>query len=110
MKFTIDRKVWLCGEGGMNSRLLRSADGKMCCVGIFLKACGVTDEAMVDVGCAMGVRAELPAEHQWLTEIDEESDIMRLYLFNDAHFVAEPREQDIAAIFTKHGVAVEFVG
>lgn len=47
-KFVISRKVWLRGEGPRKSRLLRTSDGKMCCLGIYMKACGVEDSELVD--------------------------------------------------------------
>ena len=43
MKLTIDRNVWLRGEGNGVSFLLREVDRKMCCVGIYLKACGILE-------------------------------------------------------------------
>lgn len=48
MTFTIDRKTWLRGEGLDASRLLRPSDGKMCCLGSFALACGLSPEDIRD--------------------------------------------------------------
>lgn len=40
IKFTVYTKVWLRGEGGHASCLLRDSDGKMCCIGQFALAVG----------------------------------------------------------------------
>jgi hypothetical protein len=42
MKFTIDRKTWLRGEGEDDSALLREYDNKMCCLGGIARQCGIT--------------------------------------------------------------------
>lgn len=44
----INRKTWLRGEGIIPSRLLRSLDGKMCCVGFICLAEGAPEEAIKD--------------------------------------------------------------
>lgn len=41
-QFTINRKKWLRGEGSEYSSLLRTEDGKMCCLGFLGLACGGT--------------------------------------------------------------------
>ena len=44
--FTLPRSIWARGEGSIKSYLLRAADGKMCCVGVYLEACGVSRESL----------------------------------------------------------------
>lgn len=44
---TIDRSIWLRGEGAMSSYLL-SRDGKMCCLGFDALACGLTKGMIYD--------------------------------------------------------------
>jgi hypothetical protein len=51
MKLIIDRNKWLRGEGDEDSYLLRSSDGKMCCLGFLAKECGHADCEISDV-CA----------------------------------------------------------
>src|ERR1700722_12417701 len=47
MKFTIDRKTWLRGEGGGESYLRRPSDSKMDCFGQRAVACGIDMEALL---------------------------------------------------------------
>lgn len=49
IKVYIDRNRWLRGEGSGVSRLLRSTDGKMCCLGFCMLALGRTEEQIRDV-------------------------------------------------------------
>lgn len=46
----ISRKTWLRGEGHARSRLLRTNDGKKCCVGEMCLAAGIPAEYIKDVG------------------------------------------------------------
>lgn len=48
MKFTIDREKWLRGESPSVSRLLRSIDRKMCCLGFAALASGYTENDIRD--------------------------------------------------------------
>ena len=45
--FVIDVKKWLRGEGSKRSSLHRKSDGKMCCVGQYLEACGAPPESFL---------------------------------------------------------------
>lgn len=47
-KLIIEEDKWLRGEGSMASRLLRPADGKMCCLGFLALQCGYTEEQISD--------------------------------------------------------------
>lgn len=49
-ELTITRSKWLRGEGGSQSRLFRPSDAKMCCLGFFGAACGLTNADMEDIG------------------------------------------------------------
>lgn len=55
----INRKTWLRGEGTSPSRLLRSSDGKMCCVGFICLAEGVPEEAIKDKAALHNIDLEL---------------------------------------------------
>lgn len=104
--FTIDRSVWLRGER-LSSTLLRSCDGKRCCVGIYLAALGVPDEDLRDLDLFEDVHSPLiPAEAAWLAAMPngEES----LYQVNDYDQYAGDREKRVRAIFARHDVLVEF--
>lgn len=45
---TVERRRWLRGEGSTPSRLLRSTDGKMCCLGFACLALGKTEDEIRD--------------------------------------------------------------
>lgn len=110
MKLTINRKKWLRGEGGLESCLLRESDGKMCCVGIYLSALGVSDDSLRDSNTAYIAQArggELPQQALWLFLGEGREDADNLYAVNDRK--CEPcREAKIKELFAKHGVEVMF--
>lgn len=106
MKLTIDRNIWLRGEGDQMSCLLRESDQKRCCVGIYLGALGIPDGALRDRKNAATIEAELPDSAQWLLELR----IGGLYTINDQRMPERDREDQIAEGFRNHGVEVEFVG
>jgi hypothetical protein len=119
MKLTIDRNVWLRGEGPVASELLRASDGKRCCVGIYLTALGVSDDRIRGKGIVGMLEAETRASVPgWLSEARSSSlastgvpsDVTCLYDTNDFDTAtAADRERIIAEIFAKHDVEVEFV-
>jgi hypothetical protein len=58
LKFTVDRKRWLRGEGERNSLLLRESDGKMCCLGFACLAAGHTESDIRGVATPTGISME----------------------------------------------------
>lgn len=122
MNLIIDRAKWLRGEGGNLSRLLRPADGKMCCLGFLGLQCGYTPDQMLDQGepneMFEKVDREACAEFnrwpKWLIAVDEygpanDRAVTELIATNDDRVMPESdREAQIAAIFAKHGVTVTF--
>ena len=104
-KFTIDRAVWLRGEGNRASKLLREADGKMCCVGMYLRACGVPDAKLRGKSEACYVHDD-DIVPDWT-----KNNAGLLYEANDdPHTDPATREAKIVNMFAEAGVAVEFVG
>ena len=87
--FTIDRATWLHGEGADNSYLLRPTDGKMCCLGHYLKAVGIEEEAItsVDTPC------------QYLIKDNDDTTDSR-----------NEKEYNIIAGFKEVGIDVSFTG
>jgi hypothetical protein len=118
MKLVIDRSKWLRGEGSDDSYLLRNEDGKLCCLGFYAQACGLETEAITNVATP----AQVPKYANiwgdgacWLfDESNVSSTCNDLMMINDEKlpfFDSEKeREEQVAAIFAKHGVQVEFVG
>lgn len=69
MRFILDRKLWLRGGGGWMSRLLRSTDGKMCCLGQLALQCGLTREQIADRTSLYTLQVELPEALRWLVSM-----------------------------------------
>lgn len=128
-KLVINRRIWLRGEPSGEgipwkdfSQLHRVKDGKMCCVGIYLHACGVPMDALAGIGEADLVLAEndetsddesktYVEEACWLISSMPTDPAPQLYATNDDDQLAGfEREQIIKEIFAQHGVDVEFVG
>jgi hypothetical protein len=144
MKLVIDRSMWLHGEGivGGESSLLRTRDGKRCCLGFYCAALGVPDEDLADrpmpSAIVNGRRREpgtsrlyetgahlMRPQHierlGWLVAKADArvivDDVQNLANLNDANvddrnsrvLDEAQRERDIAAVFAKHDVEVEFV-
>lgn len=88
------------------SRLLRREDGKRCCVGIYLKACGMSDSQLLDLTTADQLVGLLPVEAQWLQRNGVN---LPLYQLNDSvSIIKASREAQIATEFAEHGVIVTF--
>lgn len=109
MKLIIDRAKWLRGEGGLPSYLLRKYDNKMCCVGFYLKACGMKDVDILSKSVPSKV-VDLPKHALWLVIGRLDSHNSGLLHVNDTTFSSEDeRENKITEIFAQHDVQVEFV-
>jgi len=115
-QLTISRRIWARGQP---SKLLSGDDMKLCCVGIYLRACGVADDALAerrDVDDLMeNKNFTLPPRARWLwttaaqrfvrKEVDE------LYLVNDSdstgtsyHIIGEEeRERALVTLFRTLG-------
>jgi hypothetical protein len=106
--FTIDRKVWLRGEGGQ-SMLYRPQDSKMCCLGIFMSKCGVPKSALANRGFPEKVAQEyLKQLPPFLSEFYSTDPLM---ITNDERSLPEEtREADITKGFRDVGIKVRFKG
>lgn len=112
----IDRSIWLHGEDSGQSFLLRPSDGKMCCLGIYLHACGLPKKELSNVK----MPSKLPNKIQknipeWLISIhdfsqgvDEASEINDTTLCEG--MTAKTRERKLQKIFREHGTKVIFQG
>jgi hypothetical protein len=109
MKLVIDRTKWLRGEGYSVSKLLRSSDHKMCCIGFLCADLGIPESELLDVAGSHSqpFSCELPL---WLAvRKDTESDLQQAYNINDEIFPDAEREQRLTEIFARHDVEVEFI-
>lgn len=121
MKLIIDRDKWIRGETEERSRLLRSSDGKMCCLGFYSKANGYSDDEIEGINSP----CELDPSHRppgmnWLFQSstpgafpsrDASTVCWDLMVSNDDSEITEDsREKCLSELFEKNGVEVEFVG
>jgi hypothetical protein len=116
MEFTVVRSQWYRGQGDTDSRLRRSSDGLMCCLGFHAIACGL-DEADI-TGLAFPSVTRIPHTVpsgllSWLWDADEETyDTPEAVIgrINDETQIPEDeREIRLTAEFAKHGITVKFV-
>lgn len=116
-KLVIPIDKWLHGkndnsavfDGAMPGSLLhRPQDGKLCCIGHYLSACGVALEALSEKETPGDLSMYvIPEEAKWLADRDGMSSQPALDLMqeNDTH----ARQDWIADKFLEHGVEVEFI-
>lgn len=128
MKLVIDRKTWLRGEDAAESYLLRPKDKKMCCLGFYSLACGLTPDQIEGKSAPRGISREIqPDEFAWMfkdrTYRDYTRDAGLAMNINDtpvgerldygvhAQVIEseEQREKMLTELFARNGVEVEFV-
>lgn len=71
-ELTIPRKEWLHGEGNEASSLLRPSDCKRCCLGHYLKACGLKDQDLQNFTAPSQLEdagITIPDQARWLLDI-----------------------------------------
>lgn len=112
MKFTIDRTRWLRGEGSDVSKLLRPSDGKMCCVGFFCLAQGLSEDTINDKPTYYAVIGSIENDPFVLTGdyIIDRQETWSMYHVNDSPLLSdEEREKLLTNNFAKLGHKVEFI-
>lgn len=124
MDLVISRKRWIRGGDGM-SYLLRDTDKKMCCLGFYLRSCGVRPSKLTDRESPREVTnakgdVVMPPNAAWLvtkTGADSRTCLALMRINDDDDddpFAADEtkreakREAKIARIFAKHDVRVTF--
>ena len=109
-EFTISRKMWLRGEGEVTSWLRRRSDGKMCCIGIYVKAMGASDDDITDiksVACLIDAGVDVP---YWMDGRGFDHIIGRLYRNNDSlNLSPDERERLITEGFAANSIKVTFI-
>lgn len=102
-EFVIDRSKWLRGEGPAESYLLRASDGRMCCLGIYLEACGVSPTDLRSKKSP--TTCLVPKEHPVF-----ELDLPQLVTVNDSFgYEDAERETVIAECFARREINVRFM-
>ena len=110
--FEIRRQEWMRGERSRLFDPTRARESR-CCVGLYLRACGVPDAALADRSNASDIRdVQLPDETEWLFDEFAEAPCYGdseaaefLYDENDSTDVAE---SSIARLFAAQGITVTF--
>lgn len=121
-ELTIERSEWYRGQGGGLSRLIRSDDKKMCCLGFYGIACGFKEGDLIDEPEPQSVfdgdnNTKITANlwPSWLYgendgEVKQTIACLTLIQTNDSEMIGEvEREIKISAVFAHHGVTVKFV-
>lgn len=120
-EFEISRRLWLAptpGNGGPTV-LHRAADGKMCCLGHYLHACGVSKATMTNYMSPSQIWQEVSETAQWLldrrvpvspsTVSDSAAGIQLIRLNDKIKWSLAVREKRITQQFAKRGITVRFV-
>lgn len=114
----IDRKRWMRGRGSDDSYLYNTENRQMCCLGFYLRHCGVSLDGVRDQRSPADVLEHSKTKRvpAWLAAANDDDGEMNtdtcfmLMTFNDDKHAAEKdRENAIKAIFRKHNVTVKFV-
>lgn len=113
----IDRTLWLRGEGSGDSYLLRERDGKMCCLGFYCVAHGLSTEDIADKSTPAYIPhltiedAERFGLKPLVQDVEYDSDLCNnLTMTNDNEWLSNPnRERLIIKYFAWMGVVVEFI-
>jgi len=123
MDLIIDRSKWLRGEGSQRSKLLREEDGKMCCLGFYALACGLTPEQIKGVSSpdqpeikeAFADKASFLFLYNSGAPLERSNTCAILMGDNDAYVSdmamesEEERERLITLNFANNGVTVKFI-
>lgn len=121
-KFTVRRSGWWRGqlESGLNtSSLLRKQDNKMCCLGFLAQAAGCSDEELLEMSSPVELARQKKILLTGLVHYDREDGIYdnsltckNIIATNDEERLplgVDTREEELAKLFKKLGVEVEFV-
>ena len=110
MKFTVDRSKWFRGQGERNSRLLTDS-GKMCCLGFYSQACGITDDEMRCISSPGSLNRRPSGFECLVTGSKVNTDIcIGLMMTNDDVSIGDrAREERLTRLLAAIGVEVEFV-
>lgn len=114
IEFTISRRFW--GRGNDSSCELLDHNGKMCCLGHYGRACGLSLKSMLHESYPSGLD-RVPKQMRWLSE--ERPQANKWENFENALAGANDdvgigvnnklREERIQKLFAKRGIKVNFI-
>jgi hypothetical protein len=110
-KLVIDRNIWLRGEGGIKSYLLRESDKKKCCIGILMSSLlNIVDDKILGESTAISnewLVSLIPQKMEWLKNF---STMNEFYDTNDNSTISdEEREKKLTKLFAAQNIEVEFI-
>lgn len=116
MKFTVEKKTWLRGEGCSESYLLREDDGKRCCLGFYGQALGIDDADLISAPAPSDMADQYKTWGELLRPAPYKSCgyepsivCTELMIANDDEDMSDnEREKHIEELFGRIGVEVEF--
>ncbi len=110
LNVVVKRSEWLRGENRSNSYLLRSDDGKMCCLGFVARTLGATAQDIMDRRTPMTVDSiEWPDPQYNQRIIEQFSATVQMMDINDAQTMDETeREQRLSALAEAIGIHFTF--
>ncbi len=117
MEFTVDRKTWYRGKGGMFSKLLKE-DGRKCCLGFLAKAYGYEDSDILNKASFRNLsdaslitrllvgdsNNELLGENYCTSLHETIADINDNRTFSD-----ETKEKELTELFAQADIKVNFI-
>ena len=122
-RFVIDRKIWARGlHPRQKANTLHGLNRKMCCLGVYLHACGVPKKSMTLLATPRDLPLrdiDIPRTAQWLLskQLTTHSNgpansrtTNALVRANDGHMNERAREAAVRRLFAKHGIKVTFKG
>jgi hypothetical protein len=110
--FTIKRSEWIRGSMNELSQLLSPDSGKMCCLGFYLRSCGMKKRDISDHTEPSDVITPLPKQAQWLSDIPGRNSDAAKDLINvndDDTLKWNTREAEIKELFAQQNIDVIFV-
>ena len=115
-EFTVNRATWLRGDA--NKSALLDVEGRMCCMGFYAEACGITRDRILEVGNIRDVAFEDPeyralesdvvfGGHSMYSAIPADENV---YNINDRSDIDDvTREGMLTEVLAARGVTVHFV-
>lgn len=110
--FVVDRETWIRGGHDKHSMLCRGDDGKQCCLGFFLRSCGVSKTAISDRSTPSDV-GKMPKKAAFLLEDSQSGDSVAAYSMmevNDDNAADAAIEEKLKKLFAENKVRITFKG
>ena len=112
LNLVIDKKFWIRGDGYEYSKLLRTSDGKMCCLGFLALECGLDEGRIENMETPTDVGKNGSEFWDWLMEDNglDSVECTRVVRINDnSHVSDSERMRELYDIFSEHEIDVTFV-